>query len=68
MAQRDFIVLLLPQLREKTFLFGSWPFKDTPKGNIKDPIGGNQKDYEEAYATISRRIDDMLPSLERLFG
>jgi protein-tyrosine phosphatase len=66
--QRDFITLLLPQLREKTFLFGSWPSKDTPKGNIKDPIGGSQRDYEEAFAIISRRIDEMLPSLQLLFG
>ena len=68
MAQKEFIVLLLPQLREKTFLFGSWPLKESPKSNVKDPMGGSRKDYENAYAVISRRIDEMLPSLESLFG
>jgi len=66
-AQKELIVLLLPQLREKTFLFGAWPAKESPKGNVKDPMGGNQKDYEEAYTAISRRIDTMLPLLQSLF-
>ena len=67
MAQKDFIVLLLPQLAEKIFLLGSWPDKDSPKGNIKDPMGGSLKDYSKVFNTISRRIDYILPYLQSLF-
>jgi protein-tyrosine-phosphatase len=68
MAQMDFIGSLLPQMREKICLLGSWPSKDSPKGNIKDPYGGSLKDYETAFLTISRRIDDILPLLQSLFA
>jgi protein-tyrosine-phosphatase len=67
MVQKDFIVLLLPQLAEKIFLLGSWPDKDSPKGNIKDPMGGSLKDYSNVFNTISRRIDYILPYLQSLF-
>ena len=67
MAQKDFLLLLAPQLAEKVFLLGSWPNKDTPKGNIKDPMGGALKDYENAYDTISRCIDRILPYIQTLF-
>jgi protein-tyrosine-phosphatase len=68
MAQRDFILLFLPQLAERIFLLGSWPQKDSPKGNIRDPMGGSLKDYGNAYETIERRIDTILPSLQSLFS
>jgi protein-tyrosine phosphatase len=68
MAQKDFILLLIPQLADRIFLLGSWPLKDSPKGNIRDPIGGGLKDYGNAYETISRRIDHILPYLQSLFA
>jgi protein-tyrosine-phosphatase len=67
-AHKDFILLLLPQLSDKLYLFGSWPQKDSVKGNIRDPMGGGLKDYGNAYETISRRIDRILPYLQTLFA
>ena len=66
MAQRDFILLFLPQLAERVALLGSWPSKDSPKGNIRDPIGGSLKDYENAFETILHHIDSIFPFLQSL--
>jgi protein arginine phosphatase len=68
MAQRDFILLLLPHLTERVALFGSWPSKDSPKGNLRDPIGGSFKDYENAFETIFHRIDHIIPFLQSLLS
>jgi protein-tyrosine-phosphatase len=66
MAQRDFILLFLPQLAERVALLGSWPSKDSPKGNIRDPMGGKLKDYENAFETILHRIEAIFPLLQSL--
>jgi protein-tyrosine-phosphatase len=67
MMQKDFIRLLQPHLSDRVFLLGSWPLKDTPKGNIRDPMGGALKDYASAYETISQRIDYIIPYLQSMF-
>ncbi len=68
MVQKDFVLLLQSHLADKIFLLGSWPLKDSPKGNIRDPMGGGLKEYENAYETISRRIENVLPYLQSLFA
>jgi protein-tyrosine-phosphatase len=68
MAQKEYILLFLPQLAERLFLLGSWPERDSAKGNIKDPICGSYKDYSNAFQVISRRINTILPYLQSQFA
>jgi glycine hydroxymethyltransferase len=68
MVHKDFIRLFQPHLAEKTFLLGSWPLKDSPKGNIRDPMGGGPKDYANAFETISRKIENIIPYLQAMFA
>lgn len=65
---KDFILLFLPHLADKVFLAGAWPDKETSKSNIKDPMGGVEKDFRQAYDTIAVHIDRMLPFLLAKFS
>jgi protein-tyrosine-phosphatase len=64
LEQKRYVLLFLSHLAERCFLLGSWPDKESSKGNIKDPIGGGPKDYANAFQVISRRIDHILPILQ----
>ena len=68
MAQKNFILLFFKHLEERVFLLGCWPGEDSPKGNIKDPMGGSIKDYRKAFETIDRHIDRIIPDLHKMFG
>ena len=68
MAQKNFILLFFKHLTDRVFLLGSWPEEDSPKGNIRDPMGGSIKDYRRAFETIARHIDRILPDLQNMFG
>jgi protein-tyrosine phosphatase len=68
MAQKNFILLFFKHLTERVFLLGCWPGEDSPKGNIKDPMGGSIKDYRKAFETIDRHIDRIIPDLHTMFG
>ncbi len=68
LMQKDFLLFIMPQLAGKVFLLGSWPQQDSPKDKIKDPMGGNVKDYRNAYETIARRIEIIVPHLQSLFA
>jgi protein-tyrosine-phosphatase len=68
MVQKDFVLLLQSHLAEKVFLLGSWPLKDSSKGNIRDPMCGGLKDYANAFETISQRIDHILPYVQSMFA
>ena len=68
MVHKDFILLFLPHLVDRVFLLASWPDKDSPKCNIKDPMGGSGKDYRLAYDIIARHIDRIIPFLQAKFS
>ncbi|KMQ52866.1 protein tyrosine phosphatase [Chitinispirillum alkaliphilum] len=60
-VQKEFIRLFFPRVEEKTFLLGSWPQKETRKGNIRDPIGKSLKEYRKAYREIEKHIKRVFP-------
>jgi protein-tyrosine-phosphatase len=68
MVHKDFILLFLPQLVDRVFLLAAWPDKDTPKANIRDPMGGSGKDFRIAFETIAGHIDRLLPLLQAKFS
>jgi len=67
-VHKDFILLFLPQLVDRVFLLAAWPNKETSKCNIKDPMGGSEKVFRQAYDTISGHIDRILPFLQVKFS
>ncbi len=61
LVHKDFLKLFFPAVADKTFLLGSWPQKETKKGNIKDPIGRPLKDYRKAFDQIEKQIQRVFP-------
>jgi protein-tyrosine phosphatase len=68
MVHKDFVRLFQPHLAEKIFLLGSWPLTDSPKGNIRDPMGGGLKEYANAFGIISQKIENIIPYLQSMFA
>jgi protein-tyrosine-phosphatase len=68
MVHKDFMLLFFKHLADRLFLLGCWPGEDSPKGNVKDPMGGALKDYRRAFETIDRHIDRIIPDLLTMFG
>lgn len=60
-VQKDYIHFFFPQVSDRTFLFGSWPDKETKKGMIKDPVGGTYDQYNKTFKIISDHVDRTLP-------
>ncbi|MDG5815124.1 low molecular weight protein arginine phosphatase [Chitinispirillales bacterium ANBcel5] len=60
-VHKEFIKLFFPRVLDNTFLLGSWPGKESKKGNIKDPIGGSLKAYQKSFDTIAKHIDRVYP-------
>ncbi|MGB7568836.1 MAG: hypothetical protein WBM07_13330 [Chitinivibrionales bacterium] len=68
MAHKDFMLLFFKHLADRVFSLGCWPGEDSPKGDVRDPMGGTIKDYRKAFETIARHIDRILPDLRHMFG
>jgi protein-tyrosine-phosphatase len=67
MVQKEFIQLYLPHLADRIALLGAWPEADSSKHNIKDPIRGTIKDYQETFSSIDGHINRILPHLLDMF-
>jgi len=63
LQQRDFLKGIFPKIGSRTFLLGSWPGKDSRKGEVKDPYGGADKDFRTAFAVIERCIKKIAPKI-----
>ena len=66
MAHKNFMLLFFKHLADRVFLLGCWPGEDSPKGDVRDPMGGTIKDYRKAFETIARHIDRILPDLQHM--
>ncbi|MFP4013004.1 MAG: hypothetical protein ACLFVQ_02890 [Chitinispirillaceae bacterium] len=61
LGQSQFLKVFFPRIEERVFLLGSFPQKDSRRGEVKDPYGGNEKDFRKTYTIIDRHIDRILP-------
>lgn len=59
--QRDFLKGIFPKIGSRTFLLGSWPGKESGKGEIWDPYGGTDEDFRAAYTVIEKYIKKVTP-------
>jgi len=59
----EFIRLFFPKVIHKTHMLGAWPKVGKRRHNIKDPIGGSRRVYENSFKQITKHIDRILPSI-----
>lgn len=64
-GQSQFLKVFFPRIEDRVFLLGSFPKKDSRRGDIKDPYGGSEKDFRKTYDIIDRHIDRILPHVVR---
>ena len=62
-VHREFLQTFHPWCRDKVFLLGAWPGKETRKSPIRDPYGGSLEENREIYYIINYHIDRILPML-----
>jgi protein-tyrosine-phosphatase len=67
-VQKEYIQLFSPPCREKTFLLGAWPEKETRSSIIPDPMGASEKVYRKIYASIEKQIVRIVPHVVGMFG
>lgn len=63
-VHKDFIHLFFPRFKDKNFLLGAWPNKETKKSIIKDPMGSPLKVYQESRDLLYKHILRIIPYLE----
>jgi len=52
-----------PWFKDRVYLLGAWPEKETRKSVIKDPMGGSLERYRQTFDVIHHHIDRVLPLL-----
>jgi len=62
-AQKKFVQTFFPWHRDKVFLLGAWPNKETRKSAIEDPMGGSHEDFQRVFNIILHHIERILPLL-----
>jgi protein-tyrosine-phosphatase len=68
-VQKEFLKLFYPYLDDMVFMLGSWPEQIfSKKVTVKDPVGGNIKDYRKAFKNLSKYIDHIIPVLRIKYG
>ncbi len=60
---KKFVQTFFPWYREKVFLLGAWPGKETRKSSIPDPMGGTYEDFQRIFGMIRNHIERILPQL-----
>jgi len=58
---KEFLHVFFPQVYQQTFLLGCWPGKESRKGIIKDPVGGEFEIYQKAFQSLKNHIDRIIP-------
>ena len=56
-GHRKFVQTFFPWHRQRVFLLGAWPGKQTRKSVIKDPIGAPMAVYRMIFEVIDKHID-----------
>jgi protein-tyrosine-phosphatase len=67
-VQGHFIKMFFPMVAERVFLLGSWPERESRKGNIKDPIGHSRRVYLTTFETIQGHIERVAPLVAQTLG
>ncbi|MBD3391952.1 MAG: low molecular weight protein arginine phosphatase [Chitinivibrionales bacterium] len=67
-VQKEFVGLFFPRFKDKVFLLGAWPGKETRKSTISDPMGQSIRMYRRTFETIAEHIDRIIPSIEEFYG
>ena len=62
-VHREFLKTFFPWNKDKTFLLGAWPEKETRKSPIQDPMGSPLDIFRRIYGIIEAHIDRIFPLL-----
>jgi len=62
-VHREFLKTFFPWDKDKFFLLGAWPEKETRKSPIQDPMGGPLEIFRRIYGIIETHIDRIFPLL-----
>ncbi len=52
-----------PWYKDRVYLLGAWPEKETKKSIVRDPMGGSLELYRRIFDVINNHIDRILPLL-----
>lgn len=56
-GHRKFMQTFFPWHRDKIFLLGAWPGRETRKSVIKDPVGASMAVYRKTFDLLNHHID-----------
>jgi len=62
-VHKKFVQVFFPWHRDRVALLGAWPYKQTRKSSIEDPMGGSYKKYQKTFGIIKVHIERILPLL-----
>jgi len=62
-AHKKFVQTFFPWYRDRIFLLGAWPEKETRKSAIEDPMGGSYEDFQRVFNIIHHHIERIIPLL-----
>ena len=60
-AHKRFVQTFFPWQRDRVFLLGAWPEKETRKSSIPDPMGRSYENYQRIFNMIRGHIERILP-------
>ena len=62
-VHKKFVQTFFPWHRDRLFLLGAWPEKETRKSAIDDPMGGSLEEFRIIFSIIKGHIERILPLL-----
>ncbi len=62
-VHKKFVQTFVPWHRDRLFLLGAWPEKETRKSGIDDPMGGSLEEFRMIFSIIKGHIERVLPLL-----
>lgn len=62
-VHKKFVQTFFPWHRDRLFLLGAWPEKETRKSDIYDPMGGSFEEFQQIFSIIEGHIERTLPLL-----
>jgi len=62
-VHKKFVQTFFPWHRDRLFLLGAWPKKETRKSAIDDPMGGSIEEFQRIFSIIEGHIERILPLL-----
>jgi len=62
-VHKKFVQTFFPWHRDRLFLLGAWPEKETRKSAVDDPMGGSFEEFQRIFSIIEGHIERTLPLL-----